>query len=448
MDLTSLLPPIVAIVWVIWRKQVVIALLLALFLSEALLVQNPVIAIAETASRLLSTLSSTYNAQVLGFSLLIGVLLAYLRAGGGIEGFVTRLQALGIASSRRRAGLLSYVTGLVLFIESNISIITAGILSRGTFDRFGLSRARLAYIIDSTCAPVCIIVLLNAWGAYVLGLLGSYPLPATEILLGSIKYNFYAWAALLLALYTILADQVHGPMRHSEQTLPATEKTSSGTGSSSLFWLPLAVLVLGSLGLMAYSGNGDLREGDSAWSILLAITAATLCSLLQLIRGGHINFRRSMQLAGSGLKDIAPLIALLWVSMALGNSLKELGTGATIAYFAQQHMTLALIPVALFLLSAVMSFSTGTSWGTFALMMPVAATLMLEANLPPSLLLGAVLSGGIFGDHCSPLSDTTAVSSMAAGCSIFEHVKTQMPYALTGGAIAAACFFLAALLAL
>lgn len=447
MDSLSLLPPVVAVIWVIWKKQVLLALTIALFVSELLINGHLVSAILGSAQRLTDSLSSTYNAQVLSFSLLIGVLLAFLRAAGGIEAFVARLQQSGIASTRRRAGLLSFGTGLILFIESNISIITAGILSRGPYDRFALSRARLAYIIDSTCAPVCIIILLNAWGAYVLGLLSNYPLPATDILLGSIKYNFYAWAALLLALMTILSDRVHGPMRHAESLLESQAKPQAqAQGSSHYFLLPLAILVIGTLALMAYSGNGDLRQGDSAWAILLAISGACLLSMFQLWRRNDVNSRHIAGLAGRGLLDILPLVALLWVSMSLGNSLKELGTGASIASFAQQHITLALIPVSLFLLSAVMSFSTGTSWGTFALMMPVAAALMLDANLPPSLLLGAVLSGGIFGDHCSPLSDTTAVSSMAAGCSIFDHVRTQMPYALLGGAIAALGFLSMAML--
>lgn len=446
----SLLPPIIAIAWVLWKKQVIPALLLALISSELLLSQQLIAAFIETIKRILKVFDSTSNSQVLAFSLLIGVLLTFMRQSGGINASIQWLLKNNIASNKRRAGILAYITGLLLFIESNLSVLTSGILCRGLFDRFGMSRERLAFIIDTTCAPVCIIILLNGWGAFILGLLNNYKLPGLDILLSSIFYNFYAWIALLIAFYVAVSTNVHGPLKKLEKQRAATNVASasmpSGAQNASHFVLPLLVLVLGALSLMYTTGDGDLRRGNGAFSILTAIIAACLVSVT-LLQRQSAPLKKTLSYATSGIKELMPLVILLLVSMALGASLKELGTGPTIAAFTQQHLPLVILPASLFIVGAVMSFSTGTSWGTFAILLPIAVPFMQGTELPAGLLLGAVLSGGIFGDHCSPISDTTAVSSMAAGCDILDHVKTQLPYALIAGFFALLAFTISAFLA-
>ena len=190
----SLLPPLVAIAYVIWQREVIPALLFALLSSELLLLSNSdqsaFLALFNALDRVAAVFTSGGNVNLLLFSALVGALLALVRQSGGVSAFVELMVAKGLSGSRRQVGLSSYVIGLVLFIESNVSILTAGIVSRGLYDRFGLSRERLAYIIDSTCAPVCILVLLNGWGAMVLGLLNGYGLDnPVDIMIGSIGFS-------------------------------------------------------------------------------------------------------------------------------------------------------------------------------------------------------------------------------------------------------------------
>ena len=199
MDWLSIIPPLVAITVVLWKKEVILALLLAIVSSEALLLLNAsnniLLTPINTIERMVSTIASAGTSRILLFSLLVGALLAFMRDSGGVAAFVNKLVNSGIAKTKRRAGGITMLTGIAVFIESNLSVLTAGIMARGLFDRFKMSRARLAYIIDSTSAPVCILILLNGWGAYVLGLLDAYELNDNSfiILWSTIPYNIYAW---------------------------------------------------------------------------------------------------------------------------------------------------------------------------------------------------------------------------------------------------------------
>ncbi|MDX1362175.1 MAG: sodium:proton antiporter, partial [Pseudoalteromonas tetraodonis] len=242
----SILPPLIAIAIVFWRKEVIMALLVAVASSEFLLAiqgeGNSVFnTFLNTIERIISVASSPGNTRILIFSILIGALLAYIRESGGVAATVNLLMNKGVAKSKRQVGFLTMFTGVAVFIESNLSVLTSGILSRGLFDKFKMSRARLAYIIDSTSAPVCILILLNGWGAFVLGLLGNYELgeSAVSVLWGSVGYNFYAIITLVIVFYTIAFDKVHGPMKVAEQKLElqTTELKEEVKGSKARFML-------------------------------------------------------------------------------------------------------------------------------------------------------------------------------------------------------------------
>ena len=219
----TILPQVVAIGVVIWRKEVILALLAAIFTSELLLLidasgNSPFMAPIETIERIVNVFSSPDSTRVLMFSLIIGCLIAYLRHSGGVTALVDLMINKGITKTKKQAGLMSFAIGIVLFVESNLSVITAGIVSRGLFDKFGMSRERLAYVIDSTSAPVCILILINGWGAVVLANLNANGLQnAEDTLIGTIFYNFYAWIALAIVLYTILSDKLHGPLKAFEE---------------------------------------------------------------------------------------------------------------------------------------------------------------------------------------------------------------------------------------
>jgi Na+/H+ antiporter NhaC len=469
MDWLSVLPPLVAIIIVIWKKEVILALLTAVFTSELLLAfqsQNNIIfhGFVGSLERVVSVVSSGGNARILIFSLLIGALLAYVRDSGGVTATVEKLVNNGIAKSKRQVGTLTMFTGMVIFIESNLSVLTAGILSRDLFDKFKMSRARLAYIIDSTSAPVCILVLLNGWGAYVLALLNNYELgqSSVSILWGSVAFNFYAIIALLMVVYTVVTDRVHGPMKKSELALHSKVSHKSNSQESlsqailqesmvpatkaRYMLVPLLTMILGMFFFMYWSGKGDITQGDGSKSVLYATCLGLAVSYFLLRFSKRFGHQQLVEIGFKGIAELLPLVTIVLLSLTLGASLKELGTGYFIAGIVGEYLPLILVVPMLFIAGAVISFSTGTSWGTFAILIPIGVPLIQALGLPPSLVIAAILGGGIFGDHCSPISDTTCVSAIASGCDLLEHVKTQMPYALFGGALTLVAYVIASII--
>jgi Na+/H+ antiporter NhaC len=451
----SILPPLIAILVVFWRKEVIMALLLAVVSSEFLLLytqgQSGLLTFVNSVERVISVATSAGNSRILIFSIVIGALLAYIRESGGVAATVNKLMNLGVAKSKRQVGLLTMFTGTSVFIESNMSVLTSGIVSRGLFDKFKMSRARLAYIIDSTSAPVCILILLNGWGAYVLGLLSNYELEqsAVSILWSSVAFNFYAIIALLIVLYTIVFDKVHGPMKEAEQQLEKQnlEIDAGPAASKARFMLvPLLTLIVSMVGFMFWTGNGELASGSGSKSVLYATVLASMVAYLQLLAHKQFTHHQLVDIGFKGMGELLPLVSIVLLSLTLGASLKELGTGQFVASLVGDYLPIYLIVPVLFLTGAVMSFTTGTSWGTFAILIPIGVPLIQALGLPAPLVVGAILSGGIFGDHCSPISDTSAVSALASGCDLLTHVKTQLPYALVGGVLALISFFIASLI--
>ncbi|EKE77581.1 Na+/H+ antiporter NhaC family protein [Gallaecimonas xiamenensis] len=450
----SIVPPLVAIAFVFWKKDVIGALLLAILSSEGLqLLAAGQFGLGQTGingvDRVVAVFGSAGNVQLLMFSVLIGAFLALIRESGGVSATVDWLGGKGLAKTARRSRLITMLTGVAVFVESNLSVLTAGILARGLFDKFKMSRAQLAYLIDSTSAPVCILILLNGWGAYILALLSDYPLEggAVQVLWGTVPLNFYALVTLAIAFYVAFTGKVFGPMKESERQLDQGLAGMHSVAPTKVRYmvLPLVTLVGGMAAFMLWSGEGDITQGNGSLSMLYATLCGILVAYLLLVWNKDFSHKRLMDLCFSGMGELLPLVTIVLLSIALGASLKALGTGAYIAGLVGSFLPLVLVAPVLFLAGAAMSFTTGTSWGTFAILIPLGMPLVQSLGLPPELVLAAILGGGIFGDHCSPISDTTAVSSIASGCDLLEHVRTQLPYALVAGGISLVLYFLAGL---
>jgi Na+/H+ antiporter NhaC len=442
-DWLSILPPLVALAVVLWKKEVILALLLSIITSEWLLLlqqaqQSVLLTPINTIERIVSTISNEGNARILLFSLLVGALLAFMRDSGGVAAFVNKLVSSGIASTKRRAGGVTMFTGMVVFIESNLSVLTAGIMARGLYDKFKMSRARLAYVIDSTSAPVCILILLNGWGAYVLILLSAYDLPSSPVVVlwSTLPYNIYAWLTLVIVAYTIFADKVHGPMKEAEKKLERLDtKLAIAKPTKTRFMLiPLSVMIFGMVGFMIWTGNGNLAQGSGSRSVLYATFLACIVGYCLIVLSKQTTHQGAFKIGFAGMSELLPLVTIVMLSIGLGASLKVLGTGIFVSGLVGEYLPLVLVVPMLFIAGGIISFTTGTSWGTFAILIPIGMPLSQTLGLPAELVLAAILGGGIFGDHCSPISDTTAVSSLAAGCDLLTHVKTQLPYALITGA--------------
>lgn len=445
MDWLSILPPIVALIIVLWRKEVILALFLSILTSEILLIAQPgfrlpMIGFLNTLERITAVFTDAGNARILIFSLMIGALLAFIRVSGGVTAMVEKLVSSGLAKGPVSVGFLTMLTGIIIFIESNLSVLTSGILARGLFDKYGMSRARLAYIIDSTSAPICILILLNGWGAYVLALLGTYELEqsAAQILWGTVPLNFYALVTLAFVLFTVLTTKVYGPMKSAEigpEKVRNDYKPEFTPTKPRYMVLPLATMVFGMIGFMLWTGDGDLAKGSGSKSVLYATALACVVAYLMMLFSLKFRHVELVEIGFKGMGDLLPLVTIVLFSLALGASLKELGTGTFIAGMVGAYLPLVFVLPVLFIAGGLISFTTGTSWGTFAILIPIGVPLIQTLGLPPSLVLSAILGGGIFGDHCSPISDTTAVSAIASGCDLLEHVRTQLPYALVAGGL-------------
>ncbi|MEY4641082.1 MAG: hypothetical protein RLZZ227_1076 [Pseudomonadota bacterium] len=449
MSWLSLLPPVLAIVLAIWKREVILALLVAIFAAEVLLHGfNPLRGFLATLDRITAVFANTSNAQILLFSTLVGALLALMRHAHGVSAFVRALLKAGLARSPRSAAMLTALLGLVIFIETYLSALAVGTFAQSLFDRHGMSRARLAFFVDTTCSPVSVLILLNGWGAFVLGLLQGYGIDnPVSTLIASIPLNFYALAILALLFYTAWTGRVHGALRAHERDLPAAAAQDAGDthGKARYFLLPLATLVFGIVGFMLYTGDGALIAGNGSASVLYSVCVALLLTWALLRRDRIDTHAALVKVAFVGMGDLLPIVTTLLLAFAFGSSLQELGTGTLFASMISGALPLWLIAPVIFLSACGISFTTGTSWGTFAILIPVAIPLALTTGLPPPLLLAAVLGGGVFGDHCSPISDSTILASLASDCDHLIHVRTQLPYALAAGGVALLLFTLASL---
>jgi Na+/H+ antiporter NhaC len=314
-----------------------------------------------------------------------------------------------------------------------------------------MSRAKLAFVCDSTSAPVCSIIAINGWGALLLGLIGGQiaaGLIAGEEahwLISSIGYNFYAYVALIVTFLTIWYNIDIGPMRHAVINEPSLE-CEDEKGSVGLFLWPMVWMISGVLIFMLITGDGNLLKGSGSSSIFY-----TLILTLSLMYG-YYRFKRVMNSKDFlkatilGAKSMAPIASILLLAFAIGGVSSDMEVGRYLASFIGDYLPSSYLAAAIFVLSAIIAFATGTSWGTFSIMLPIAIPLAVGLDAPVALAMGAVISGGVFGDHCSPISDTTIISAMASGCSVQEHTKTQLPYALISAGISLLLFIVVGLL--
>ncbi len=459
----TLLPPLLAIGLAIGTRQVYLSLAGGIWLGWIILLDwNVAAGLAETIESTVRVLGDDYDARVIMFTLVIGALIATLSSSGGVAGFVGWLERNRWVTNARRSQLLAWLIGVGIFIESNITVLVAGSVSRPLFDRYRISREKLAYLIDSTSAPICILIPLNAWGAYNLGLLNEQGVDQPlGVFLRSIAFNFYSFAAVILALAVVLMKLDWGPMKHAEARaakgevlapgatpmmdegmLSHDEETAIPPRAVNMF-VPVLVLVAAMpLGLWI-TGGGDLREGDGATSVLWASLAGLAAAWILLLAQRAYSIDKLVRIALRGAGGLVPLALILLLALALGDVTGQLGTGRYVAGVVEGSLAPAVFLPLAFVVSSAIAFSIGSSWGTFAIMIPIVVPAAAALGLDLAPFLAAALSGGIFGDHCSPISDTTVISSMAAATDHVDHVRTQLPYALAGGAVATVCFAVA-----
>ncbi|MBN2896611.1 MAG: sodium:proton antiporter [Campylobacterales bacterium] len=365
--------------------------------------------------------------------------MALLRASGGIGALVRYMtRTHGLIRSRRSALLFGYLIGIVVFIESSITSLIVGAVSRPLCARYGITRAELAYLCDSTSAPVCSLIVFNGWGALILGVITtqSGAEGATALLFASVLHNFYAFSALMVLFAVIWFDWRTPSMRRSASY--DTESSSVEGGKlGHLFW-PFGVMMVSVFATLWITGEGQMMRGSGSSAIFYAMVVTLF--LMAFLYRGVLDARTWIAEALKGARSMVPMTAVLFLAFMIGDVTRSLHTGVYLAGFVSGWIDPALLPALIFVLSGAMAFATGTSWGTFGIMIPIAMAMGLQMELDTALLIGAAISGGVFGDHCSPISDTSVIASLASGCDHIEHVQTQMPYALLSGLLALGAF--------
>jgi tetracycline resistance efflux pump len=473
----SVLPPLVAIALAIRTKQVFIALLFGIWLGWVIVAGgNPLTGSLATVQGLVEVFADAGNTRTIMFSALVGALIAFIQRSGGVEGFIGHISGLISRMEKKQQGrshvtvqLLAFVTGLLIFVESSISVLTVGALFRPLFDRMGISREKLAYLADSSSAPSCILIPFNAWGAYIMGLLAvqGFAAPFTTMV-RVFPFNLYPFLAILMVLFVVLRRKDFGPMRQAEHRVRTTGalmnpdaqpvvdaevtslETKPGIKPRARNMLVPLLLMIGMMPVMlAYTGWEQVEHGEQlalGGRIMAAIglgsgSTAVLVAVLTALLGAVVLYRvqglmrsgEMVSLALKGISGLMPLALLMLLAFAISNVTRALGTGVYLAEASRAWLSPGLVPAIVFAVSCLIAFSTGTSWGTFAIMIPIAVPVAQVLGTDPHMAIAAALGGGIFGDHCSPISDTTILSSMASATDHIDHVKTQLPYALVPG---------------
>lgn len=501
----SLLPPLIAIICAFISKDVIVSLCLGV-LSGLLIINNYDIfsAVLAFADLLAKLVGDSWNVRILMFCAMLGALVAMLSATGAASAFGQ--WASTKVRSRRGAGLMSFIFGIFIFIDDYFNSLAVGTIMRPISDKMRVCRAKLAYILDSTAAPVCIIAPISSWVVTVMSALdktyGFEKLNMTpfEFFIHSIIYNLYALSTLIFVLYIIISGRDFGPMAKAQALATNSGKLFNehkyGACAAHLseeknerakpidMLLPLILLVLSAViffPLSTYLASIDgekitslaqayasmslsdaFKNTDASVALFYAITWTILLSYIYFIARGLLSLSKASASLELGIKSMVPALIILALAWCLGTIIKAapsdggLGLGFFLSeIFKDASYLVAFLPLAMFIISAIMAFATGTSWGTFAIMIPLAMPIILalmdgadyDQTLTMTLMsIAAVLSGAVLGDHISIISDTTILSSTGAGCPHLEHVSTQMPYALFV-AIACAAGFLAGAMA-
>ncbi|MCP9234934.1 Na+/H+ antiporter NhaC family protein [Lewinella sp. JB7] len=487
----TLLPPVIAIILAILTRQVFISLLVGIFLGYVILAGgNPWLGFLDTLQGLVDVFADAGNTRTIMFCALVGALIVFMQRSGGVNGFIASIDRRLRAYEERRDGssrivvqLLAWLTGLLVFVESSISVLTVGTLYRPIFDKLGLSREKLAYIADSSSAPSSILIPFNGWGAFIMTLLAAEGFANPfGTMLRALGYNFYAFAALVLVPIVVLTGVEWGPMKKAEQrarsgkflnegaqpvvdeSLTSVEAKEGIRPRAFNMVVPIVVMVICMPFMLAYTGWADAREilggnagadvstgamifqsigsGSGSTAVLTAVTISILVSMVIYKAQGIFGIRESVDLVLKGIAGLIPLALLMLLAFAIGALCKQLETGIYVSELARGWLSPGLVPFLVFVVTCFIAFSTGTSWGTFAIMIPIAVPMAREMDANVLMAIAAVLGGGVFGDHCSPISDTTILSSLASATDHIDHVKTQLPYAGLAGGVAAALYLI------
>ncbi len=458
----SLLPAVVAITLALFTKEVYFALFAGIVVG-ALLYSNGSVELALNTmlynpdGGLVSNLTDRSHASILVFVILLGTLVILMNRSGGAAAFGA--WAKTHIKTKLGAQLATVFIGMLIFVDDGFNCMTVGSVMRPITDSHNVSRAKLAYILDSTAAPVCIIAPISCWAAAV-----SYAVPASMNINGfamfirTIPYNLYALGTLFMLFVITLRKFDYGPMLKHEQNamngdlftagdLPYSEETDVKEGGSIAYLvLPVVTLIVLCILGMAYTGGffsgvnlrDALADADSARGLVMGTLLTVMITFWFYMSKGVMSFKVFFESFAAGFRSMCAPMIILILSWNLSGMTSLLGAADFIHNVVLSSATSlqAFIPAVIFAVSVFLAFATGTSWGTFSILIPIVCAVFPADSEMLVISISACLAGAVCGDHCSPISDTTIMSSAGAKCNHINHVTTQMPYALT---VAATC---------
>ncbi len=513
----KLFPPIIAIILAISSRNVISSLMIGVFSGAILLALNDdaingslisvfINSFFMVSEKIRSSLADSWNAGIVLQVFTIGGLIALMSYMSGIRAIATALAKL--AKTSKSTQLTTWLMGFIVFFDDYANTLVVGPIMRPIADKMRISREKLAFIVDATAAPIAGLAIISTWISFELGTIkDGFSDIALEVspfvfFLDTIPYRFYNFLILFFIVATVFLRREYGPMYKAEMnTMEGKGSLYDEAGQEEVqelkhehniamsnrqkepsIWdaiVPLMVLIVGAFVIFYYSGKQaiedeallatineapfslfSLREifgnADASIALFQAALLATIVTLIWGMLRGHFNIAKGVNVWAEGWKSLVFAVIILLLAWTLTGIIKELETGKYLADFLSSRFSYILIPATIFIFGAMISFATGTSYGTMGILMPIAIVLshgIIEntANFPMDnmhfiVLSGsAVLSGAIFGDHCSPISDTTILSSTATSCDLIAHVKTQLPYSITVAIISIFLYIMAAL---
>lgn len=466
----ALLPPIIAIVLALITKEVYSSLFIGI-LSAALLYANfnPVNAFTVMLNDgFIASLADSWNVGILIFLVVLGTIVCLMNQAGGSAAYGE--WASRRIKTRKGAILSTFGLGVLIFVDDYFNCLTVGNVMRPITDKHRISRAKLAYLVDATAAPICMIAPISSWAAAVTGVVEGYD--GFELFIRAIPYNLYSLLTLAMILIIAFLGIEYGPMRKHEEnalngdlyTTPdrpfeGQENQARNTkGKVRDLVIPVIVLIVCCILGMLYTGG--ILEGenivnafancDASLGLSLGSVLALIIIIIYFIGRKVLSFNECMACLPNGFKAMVPAILILTFAWTLSGLTKSLGSSEFVSGIFNESAATVFLPAIVFAIAVGMSFATGTSWGTFGILLPLVVDVFDKSAAfsggTPELLIvtiSACLAGAVCGDHCSPISDTTIMSSTGAMCSHINHVSTQLPYALTVAAVSFLGYILA-----
>lgn len=473
-SILSLAVPIFVIVMVFITRKVALSLLLGILLGGVLSYYhqplNILLYVYENISSVFYSFDDSGNfsisyssVYVFGFLILLGILTQIILYSGAINSFVN--WAHKRVSNPKSSEFIAFIAGIVIFVDDYFNALTVGQISKSLNDANKSSRERLAYIIDSTSAPICILMPISSWGAYIIGVMDKeVPKNLGDglfLLTNSIWSNYYAWFALLAVFLTILW-QINLPSMQRNVNVDVKDLLDKHyfDEKSSSIWLliiPIFTLMISISSILFWSGYkasdeptliNILANTNTAFSLFYGGLITIVISVLVSIK--HLRLSYTYEIIKRGFLSMLPAIIILVLAWSIGPVIRDdMQTGVYLANISKEFMSndfLSLIPAILFIISAFIAFATGTSWGTFAIMIPIGVGIISASNGDVMLGISAILAGAVFGDHSSLISDTTILSATGAGCSVQSHFITQLPYVSSVAIVSLISFIIAGIL--